>query len=57
MIEFADIVFNYHRKVMRPAHQLRGLARPLKAARIDRINSFVTELSCYLLRLANTHFV
>jgi len=45
MVELTYVILDHDRKIVRPAHQLRGLARPLKTARINSMNGFVAELS------------
>ena len=56
VVELTYVILDDHRKVVRPAHQLRGLSRSFKAARIDSMDGFVAELYCDLLGLAVAYF-
>ena len=56
VVELTYIILDHHLKVVRPAHQLGGLTRPLKTARINSMNGFVAELGCDLLSLAEAYF-
>jgi hypothetical protein len=57
MIELAHVIFDQHRQIMRPAHQVGGLARPLQTAGIDRVNGLAAELGGDLFCLADAYLV
>ena len=57
MIEFTDLVFDQHGEMMGKTNEMGGMPRPLKIARIDRINDLAAQMRRNLFCLAHTHLV